>query len=227
MAAAASAASAAAADLALKATSQGKPMSLASKSEARDAKKRRNHRQATVRFESTKPARAAGATQSPAKPGGAKSGVTRPGGAKSGSSKSSSAQSGAGGSLGVRHKARTRDMEVDLSVRGDTHRVHDSASAAVVERLPSEGPLDDALRIDAFDEEAKGAWVAEQQALTHAMLASYGKAGKTFRGGGPKGRRPRSSRGGYVPKARKTQRAKQRRQLDPQRQRDLMSAPVA
>jgi len=79
------------------------------------------------------------------------------------------------------------------------------------------------LRVDTAD---KQAWVAEQAALTHALYISYGKAGRgiTARGGGAKKGHRTNHGGEYVPKPRKTQRAKQRRPLEPHqvRQRHMM-----
>jgi len=68
------------------------------------------------------------------------------------------------------------------------------------------------LRIDTAD---KDAWVAEQAAITNALMVAYGKAGRGATARGGKDRKVQRTQREYVPKPRKTQRAKQKRPLDP------------
>ena len=88
----------------------------------------------------------------------------------------------------------------DLDARGNTHRVFENANEAVINRVkPDATPPP--------DNPDKDVWQAEQAALTNAMLAAYGQAGSAAK---TRKARQKSSRE-YVPKARKTQRAKQNR----------------
>ena len=77
---------------------------------------------------------------------------------------------------------------------------------------PQETDEGQPLRIDTAD---KDAWVAEQAAITNALMVAYGKAGRGATARGGKDRKVQRTQREYVPKPRKTQRAKQKRPLDP------------
>jgi len=131
------------------------------------------------------------------------------------STKAATKAGGAGPSQSLPRR-RKAERSIDLEVQGTTHRLGETASEAVWERMtPEDGPpMDGGLVRTEADRDA---WVVEQQALTNSLLVAYGKAGRqsnmTHRGGKVK-KAQKSSRGDYVPKPRNTQRAKQRRQVD-------------
>lgn len=86
---------------------------------------------------------------------------------------------------------RRKPAHIDLDVVGQTHRAYSEANDAVRHRKPPQKPKVDKNR-EPFDQEK---WMREQMALTNAMNARYSVQRPT---------------GEYLPKARKTQRAKQK-----------------
>lgn len=113
-------------------------------------------------------------------------------------------------------KPRRRNIpsgQVDLSVRGDTHRVlGDIAVDAVVNRVVPKRIEDESLLNLALTSRSKTKWNADQTALTEAIVAAYGSAG----GGLKQQLQPEDMRAvadkvraEFVPKVRKTVRALQ------------------
>ena len=104
-------------------------------------------------------------------------------------------------------------MQVDLSTHGNTHRTYENAKQSVLERLPPSKPLQPPLE----EGEAPlddAAWAEAQKELTQQMTAAYGantaltkKAAMQSEGSSGD-----QARGEYVPKARRTVRAKQNTQ---------------
>ena len=90
-------------------------------------------------------------------------------------------------------------MGINLDIKGETHRAYSNARNAVVNRAKPDGPPAEVLD--------KEKWEAEQTALTGVMMAAYGQAGGNGKSRGSKSKRTAR---GYVPKPRKTQRAKQK-----------------
>ena len=93
---------------------------------------------------------------------------------------------------------------LNLDVTGTTHRAYSSASNAVRNRKPPQKPPE-RKKGEEFDPDQ---WLKEQMALTTEMAQKY----EANSGGGGKksGASGGASGGGYVPKQRKTQRARQK-----------------
>lgn len=94
---------------------------------------------------------------------------------------------------------------INLATQGDTHRFYEQAPQAVLGRGAPPPPP------DGYAERDSEEWVSEQMLLTNALLSAYGQAGSENTIVNQAKRGMRSSRtGAYVPKPRKTQRAKRR-----------------
>ena len=96
---------------------------------------------------------------------------------------------------------------LNLDVTGTTHRAYSHASNAVRNRKPPQ-KAPERKKGEEFDPDQ---WLKEQMALTAQMSQSYesNTGGSKKSGGGASGGGGGAS-GGYVPKQRKTQRARQK-----------------
>ena len=100
---------------------------------------------------------------------------------------------------------------IDLATVGNTHRVYENAKETVMHRAPSEKPMHE----DGDEAPLEGsAWLEAQWKMTEAMNAAYGASISAALVKPKQGLQEETSRrddqtGEYVPKPRRTQRAKQ------------------